>query len=251
MSPRCKRGLRGGEIGFGKVALAAVGHGELGVGLRRFRLALRARAQQRDRLVGIRLVVGGDQRLASMIWISVAIRRELRRRWRSGAIASAGCRLRAGLALQLVEIGIVRLRLDQRVDLRRCAPRRARMPIGRDGARIARRQAGVARRIAPRDRVRPLDEAGRAWRASGRGAAAIRAGPSCPNRGSSWPARRARRRARPASDATACRDRRSAPRTACWSARRLKVSYIPFADWPVAVRNLTPARSAAPPGRAR
>ena len=45
-------GLRRGEIGLRKVALAAIGHGELGIAVGRFGLAGKRGAQQRDGLVG-------------------------------------------------------------------------------------------------------------------------------------------------------------------------------------------------------
>ena len=62
------------------------------------------------------------------------------------------------LALELVEIGIVGLRRDQRVHL---AEREAQIgvAVGRNRAGVARREAGVARRIAPQQGVRPLHEA--------------------------------------------------------------------------------------------
>ena len=63
------------------------------------------------------------------------------------------------LALELVEIRIVRLRLDQRVDLRDGGAQ-VGMAVGRDRAGVARRQAGVAHRIAARDRVAAVEEAG-------------------------------------------------------------------------------------------
>src|ERR1043166_3170469 len=59
-----KRRLRRREIGFGQVALAAVGHGELAVAVRHVGLARDRGAQQRDRLLGLLDLVGGDQRLA-------------------------------------------------------------------------------------------------------------------------------------------------------------------------------------------
>ena len=56
-------GLRGGEIGAGEVALAAIGQRDLVEGFRRFRLAPDRGLEQRDRLVGMGLVVGRQQRL--------------------------------------------------------------------------------------------------------------------------------------------------------------------------------------------
>ena len=82
-------GLRGGEIGLREVALAAIGHGELGIGVRRFRLALQRRLQQRDRFVGMRLSLVAISAWPSMIWISVGLGASCTAR-RSGAIASAG-----------------------------------------------------------------------------------------------------------------------------------------------------------------
>src|SRR5664279_5898527 len=41
-------GLRGGEIGLGEIALAAIGHGELGIGIGRFGFATERRVQKRD-----------------------------------------------------------------------------------------------------------------------------------------------------------------------------------------------------------
>src|ERR1700736_3956931 len=56
-------GLRGGEIGLGEVALAAVGHGELAVAVRHVGFARDRGTQQRDRFVRRLHVVGGDERL--------------------------------------------------------------------------------------------------------------------------------------------------------------------------------------------
>ena len=81
--------LRGCEIGPGEVVLLAVGHRELAVCVRRFRLAGQRSLQNRDRLVDARAVVGGDQRLPEhdldqgRAWCE-------RIACRSGAIASAG-----------------------------------------------------------------------------------------------------------------------------------------------------------------
>src|SRR5262249_57581203 len=58
-----KRGLGGGEIGLGEIALAAVSHGELAEAVRHLGLARHGGAQQRDRLVGGLHLVGGDERL--------------------------------------------------------------------------------------------------------------------------------------------------------------------------------------------
>ena len=52
------------------------------------------------------------------------------------------------LAFELVEIRIVRHALIKAVDLREGGAQVAEA-VGRNGARIARRQAGVGRRIAP------------------------------------------------------------------------------------------------------
>ena len=94
-----------------------------------------------------------------MISISGALcesaHRVAQRRDRLGRLAAFQQRL----ALEFVEIRIVRLRLDQAVDLRDGVARIA-VTIGRDGAGIARRQAVVAERIAARDRVGPVEEAG-------------------------------------------------------------------------------------------
>ena len=74
-----------------------------------------------------------------MIWISAGLGASCTAR-RSGAIASAApAGFEQRLALELVEIGVLRLRLDQRVDLLHRAVQVAEA-IGRDGARIARRR---------------------------------------------------------------------------------------------------------------
>ncbi len=103
-------------------------------------------------------VAGGDQRLAEHDVDQRRVRRELRglpqRADRLGRLAG----FEQGLALELVEIGVLRLRLDQRIDLRDRGARIAEA-IGRDGARVAGRQAVVVRLIAPRDPVRPVHEA--------------------------------------------------------------------------------------------
>ena len=178
-------GLRGGEIGLGEVALAAIGHGELGIGVRRFRLARErgfAAACTASSAWALSLVA--ISAWPSMTWISAGLGASCMAR-RSGAIASAGLpAFEQRLALELVEIGVVRLRLDQGVDLRQRGARVGEA-IGRDRARIARRQARVARADSGARRC-PAGRGSRtAWRASGRGAPAAPAGPSCPNRGSS------------------------------------------------------------------
>ena len=103
-------------------------------------------------------VVRRDQRLAEHDVDERRVWRELRglpqRSDRLGGLAG----FEQGLALQLVEIGVLRLRLDQRIDLRDRGARIA-VAIGRDRAGVARRQAGVVRLIAPRDRVRAVHEA--------------------------------------------------------------------------------------------
>ena len=114
-----------------------------------------------------------------------------------------------------MEIGIVRLRL---ISASICATRCATPPnaIGRDRARITRRQARVGRGIA---RARPCPAARgsrRAWRASCRGAAAVRAGLSCPNTGLVLTQILERGDAlASASDATADRDRCRGAKRAC------------------------------------
>ena len=63
------------------------------------------------------------------------------------------------LALKLIEVWIVRLCANQVVDLRnRCAT--IAVAIARDRARVARREAVIAERIAPHDRVWSVEEAG-------------------------------------------------------------------------------------------
>ena len=56
-------GLRRGQIGLGEIALAAIGHGQLAIGLRRFRLAQQRAAQEGDRFLGEFRVVGAYQGL--------------------------------------------------------------------------------------------------------------------------------------------------------------------------------------------
>src|SRR5579859_4532701 len=56
-------GLGGGEIGLGVISLLAIGHRELTVAKRRLGLAGHRSAKDGDRLVGVGLVVGSDQRL--------------------------------------------------------------------------------------------------------------------------------------------------------------------------------------------
>ena len=118
MSPRVKAACAEARSACGKVALAAIGHGELRIGVRRLRLARQRGAQQRHGLLGILGVVGGDQRLAEHDLDQRRVVRErdgaAQRRDRFGRLAAFQQRL----ALELVEIRIVRLRLDQAVDLR-------------------------------------------------------------------------------------------------------------------------------------
>src|SRR5215831_10059762 len=52
--------LRGGEIGLREIALAAVGHRELRIGLRLLRFARERRAQQRHGFLRVLDVVGGN-----------------------------------------------------------------------------------------------------------------------------------------------------------------------------------------------
>src|SRR5262249_57676643 len=59
------------------------------------------------------------------------------------------------LSLELVEVGILRLRLDERVDLR-LRGARVEVAIGRDGARVAPGKRSVAERIAACERIRAL-----------------------------------------------------------------------------------------------
>ena len=168
-------------IGFGIVALAAVRHGKLGVDLRRVRLALHRDAQQRDRLVGVARIAGRDQRLAEHDADQRRVRGErggaAQRRDRVGGPRA----FEQALALQLVEIRVVRLRLDQRVDLRIAtaspAKRCAAIARAHSGPPGWCRSSGSAARPNPAARGNP-----RAWRASGRGAAAIRADRAFPSR---------------------------------------------------------------------
>ena len=75
-----------------------------------------------------------------MIWISAGLGASCAAR-RSGAMASAGAAgFEQRLALELVEIGVLRLRLDQGVDLLQRALRIAEA-IRRNGARILRGDA--------------------------------------------------------------------------------------------------------------
>ncbi len=205
MSPRMKAACAEARSALAQVALAAVGHGELACsrpaisGSR----AIAARSRSRSPRRRSSRCWSRPAPAPSMTWISVGLRRRAATAWRSGAIASAGLpAFEQRLALELVEIRVVGLRLDQPVDLGERLAQVA-VAVGRDGARIARRQAGVARADSGARPCRAVPGSRRAWRASGRGAAAAPADPSCPNRGSPWRALRARRRARPASGATA------------------------------------------------
>ena len=106
-----ERGLRRGEIGLRKVALAAIGHGELGIAVDRFGLAGKRGAQQRDRLVGgLRRRSMAIQRLRQHDLDQRRLGRKLdgapQRRDRLGGLAAFEQRL----ALQFMEIRIVRLR---------------------------------------------------------------------------------------------------------------------------------------------
>ena len=79
---------------------------------------------------------------------------------RNGATACAGvAAFQQRLPLEFVEIGIVRLGLDQSVDLDEGVTQIA-MKISRDGVRIARRQAVIGQRIAAVDRILALQKSG-------------------------------------------------------------------------------------------
>ena len=112
-----ERGLRRGEVGVGEVAFAAVGHRKLGVSFRRFRLARDRGAQQTDRFFGEFRIVGGDQRLRQHDLDQRIFVRKLRRlTQRRDSLGRPGP-FEQRLAFEFMEIRIVRLRLDQCVDL--------------------------------------------------------------------------------------------------------------------------------------
>src|SRR5262252_3319340 len=71
--------LGGGEVGVGDVALAAIGHGKLVVGVGNFRIGQNGGAQVRDRFVGKMGVIGGNQRLAEEDADQRRVRRERNR----------------------------------------------------------------------------------------------------------------------------------------------------------------------------
>src|SRR5215472_1469627 len=108
-----ERGLGGGKVGAREIALAAIGHGELGIGFGRFRLPPQRVLKQRHRLLA--MGVGGDKRLRQQ---------DLNERWVGSelrSVAQWSNRLRwlaafeQSLALELVEIGVLRVRLNQGV----------------------------------------------------------------------------------------------------------------------------------------
>ena len=118
MSPRLKAACADGEIGVGEIAFAAIGHGELGIGVRRLGLARHRGAQHFGRFLGVpALLLVPTSACAKQDLDQRRVIRELhglaQRRDRLGRLAAFQQRL----ALELVEIGIVRLRLDQLVDL--------------------------------------------------------------------------------------------------------------------------------------
>ena len=134
LSPRASAACAEARSASAIVTLAAVRHGELRVDFRHLRLARHGDAQQRDRLVGILVLAGRDQRLAEHDADQRGVRRKRRgaaqRRDRLGGMRA----LEQRLALELMEVGIVRLRLDQRVDLRQ----RTRQIAAKRYAEIAR-----------------------------------------------------------------------------------------------------------------
>ena len=94
----------------------------------------------------------------SIIWINGGYGASCTAR-RSGAIASARmAAFEQGLAFQLVEIRIVRLALDQSVDLADCLAQVA-VTVGGNRPGIARRQAVVGRRITAQHGLRLFQEA--------------------------------------------------------------------------------------------
>src|SRR6185312_9756208 len=111
-------GLRGGKVGLGQIAAAAISHGELVIGVGNVVIALEHGLEQRHRLGGERLVAGRDHRLGEQGVDEGGVVRELRgatqRRDRLVRLAA----LEQRLPLELVEIGIARLRLNELVDLR-------------------------------------------------------------------------------------------------------------------------------------
>src|ERR1700745_3826178 len=92
----------------------------------------------------------------SMIWIRAGVGRGLGRVPQRSARLGRLAGFQQRLSLELVEVGILRLRLDVRVDLRQRAAR-VEEAISRDGARVARRKRRVAQRIAACGPFRPLE----------------------------------------------------------------------------------------------
>ena len=118
-------GERRSKIGLRKVALAAIGHGELGIAVDQFGLAGKRGPQQRDGLVGrlwsVRSVQGLRQQHLNQRRVGRKLDGALQGRDGFRGLAA----LQERLALQFMEIRVVRLGLDQRIDLRRwrCAGR--------------------------------------------------------------------------------------------------------------------------------
>ena len=111
-----------------------------------------------DRLFGGLGIVLRIQRLGQHHLNQGRMRRELDRAVQRGDRLRGFAAFEQRLALQLVEIGVVRLRRDQGVDLGDGGAQ-VGMPIGRDRARVSRRQALVVDRIAAGDRVGAIQEA--------------------------------------------------------------------------------------------
>ena len=84
-----KGGLRRRQIGLRIVALAAIGHRELGIAERRLGLPRHRRAQNRNRFLGVGLIIGATSACPSNISMSGALFDSCTA-LRNGAIASAG-----------------------------------------------------------------------------------------------------------------------------------------------------------------
>ena len=136
------------------LALLLIRHGELAVADRGERLLLQPGAKILDRLVDR---AGGQLGAAEHDADQAGTRRQRHRlAERSDGLLGLS-RFEQRLALQLMEIRVVRHARDQRVD----GPdggARAAGAVGDDRARILRRQALVGARIAPCHRARAFDE---------------------------------------------------------------------------------------------
>ena len=158
-SPDIEESLCRCEFGRADGALAAIGHGEMPEGLRRFRFPRGGDLEFADRPVR---VADGEQGLPQ----HNADRNRPKAPWRrpvAGGHGLAGATaLQEGLTLQFMKIGVARLLGEKPVDARQ-GLRQPAAPMGQDGPGIARSGGGVGRWIARRTPSPAARRNRRAW----------------------------------------------------------------------------------------